>query len=204
MAPVTDPIGVVLAGGAGRRLGGDKAKVRLEGRPLISYPLDALWRALGTVAVVAKRDSELPPLPGVTIWIEPDEPRHPLTGIVHALRQAEGRSVLVCATDLPLVGEQLIRRLAEADPGAAPAAVACVDGRPQPALARYDLAALKPLAAALGQPARPLTEIVLGIGPNLVEVAEAEELFNVNTPEDLLQVRAALGRRDPTQPNVKS
>ena len=198
MAFVTDPIGVVLAGGAGRRLGGSKARVRLEGRPLISYPLDALWRALGTVAVVAKRDSELPPLPGVTLWIEPDEPRHPLTGIVHALRQAAGRSVLVCATDLPLVGEQLIRRLAGADPEAAPAVVACVDGRPQPALARYDAAALEPLAAALDQPARPLTEVVLGIGPNLVEVADAEELFNVNTPEDLLHVRASLQRRAPT------
>jgi molybdenum cofactor guanylyltransferase len=204
MAPVTDPIGVVLAGGAGRRLGGSKAKVRLEGRPLISYPLDALWRALGTVAVVAKRDSDLPPLPGVTVWIEPDEPRHPLTGIVHALRQAEGRSVLVCATDLPLVGEQLIRRLAEAHPGAAPAVAACVDGRPQPALARYDAAALEQLAAALEQPPRPLSEIVLGIGTDLVEVADAEELLNVNSPADLLHARAALRRRDPTQPNVKS
>jgi molybdopterin-guanine dinucleotide biosynthesis protein A len=198
MAPVRDPIGVVLAGGAGRRLGGGKAKVRLEGRPLIAYPLDALWRALGSVAVVAKRDSELPSLPGVSIWIEPDEPRHPLTGIVHALRQAEGRSVLVCATDLPLVSEQLIRRLAEADPGGAPAVVACADGRPQPALARYDAAALEPLAAALAQPARPLTEVVLGTGATLVEVADAEELFNVNSPEDLLHARASLQRRAPT------
>jgi molybdopterin-guanine dinucleotide biosynthesis protein A len=201
---VRDPIGVVLAGGAGRRLGGSKAAVKLAGRPLISYPLDALGRALGAVAVVAKLDSELPALPGVTVWIEPPEPRHPLTGIVHALRCANGRPVVVCATDLPLVSAALIRSLAEADAGAAPAVLAWADGRIQPTLGRYGSEALGPLARALERPDQALTEMVEALRPKLLEVSDAEELFNVNTPEDLLHARAGLERRRPTQPNVKS
>jgi len=56
------PVGVVLAGGAGRRIGGDKATVELAGRPLLLYPLAAVRAVLRDVAVVAKRVTALPPL----------------------------------------------------------------------------------------------------------------------------------------------
>lgn len=76
-------IGAVLAGGDGRRIGGDKAVVELDGRPLLHYPLAVVRAALGNVAVVAKSATSLPPLDsGVAIWLEPDEPRHPLAGIL--------------------------------------------------------------------------------------------------------------------------
>src|SRR5579859_7302314 len=131
------PVGVVLAGGDGRRMGGSKAIVNLGGRPLISYPVDAVWRGVGNVAVVAKFASELPPLPGLTVWIEPDEPRHPLVGVVHALELSAGRPVVVCAADLPFVTPDLVRDLAQADPGGAPAVVAGAKGGLQPLLACY-------------------------------------------------------------------
>jgi len=111
---------VILAGGAGTRIGGSKAVVNLNGRPLISYPLEAMWRALGQVAIVAKIDTELPSVAGVTVWIEPDEPRHPLLGVVHALGLADGRPVLVCPVDLPFVSPGLIRRIVDAGRGRRP------------------------------------------------------------------------------------
>ena len=83
-------IGALLAGGSGSRLGpGSKPAALLGGRPLASYPAAALEAVCERVAVVCKRDTELPELPGVERWDEPDEPRHPLTGIVHALVTAE-------------------------------------------------------------------------------------------------------------------
>lgn len=184
-------------------MGGSKATLRLNRRPLIAYPLDALWRALGRVTVVAKGDSELPPLPGVEVWIEPDEPRHPLTGIVHALRRAAGRPVVVCAVDLPLVSEEMIRALAFSDRGSAPAVVARAAGRLHPTLGCFRAAALEPLGAALGQPGRPLTEVIGELEPVLVDAADPDQLFNVNTPADLLQAAAMLDRRR-GQPKVKS
>ena len=194
------PLGVVLAGGLGRRIGGGKAIVELDHRPLISYPLEAVWRALGNVAIVAKLDTELPAVPGATVWIEPEEPRHPLTGILHALSLAEGRPVVVCAADMPFVSQQLVREIAHADARGSSAVVASARGGMQPLLGCYLPAALKPLEAARRAGDRPLRETVDSLQLVLYEVGDAEALFNVNTPDDLLQAAAMLDRRrrDPT------
>ena len=102
--PEAEPIGVLLAGGQGRRLGGEKAMAPLAGRPLISYPLAAMRAVLRDVVIVAKPDTELGAVQeGVEVWREPAEPRHPLVGIVYALSRAAGRDVLVCAADLPFI-----------------------------------------------------------------------------------------------------
>jgi molybdopterin-guanine dinucleotide biosynthesis protein A len=190
------PVGVVLAGGEGRRIGGAKALVELGGRPLICYPLEAVRRALGDVAVVAKLGTELPELPGLTVWIEPDTPRHPLVGIVHALGLAGGRPVLVCAADLPFVTPALVGALAWADAGGSPAVVASSEGRIQPLLGCYQPCAcglLAPwLAGAAGEVR--LGELVARLGPRTVE-APQQALFNVNTPDDLLVAAAMLDRR---------
>jgi molybdopterin-guanine dinucleotide biosynthesis protein A len=186
-----EPVGVVLAGGLGRRLGGSKATVKLGGQPLISYPLRALQEALGSAVVVAKADSELPTLPGVEVWMEPPEPRHPLTGVIHALGLTEGRPVVVCACDLPLVPAELFRQLAETDSGDAMVVAASYAGRLQPLLARYEPEALEPLAAALAAEGTSVREAVTALGVRALEVPEAL-LFNVNTPEDLLQAGALL------------
>lgn len=207
-----EPVGVVLAGGLGRRLGGSKATVGLSGRPLITYPLGAVRAALGGAVVVAKADSELPTLPGIEVWMEPQEPRHPLTGIVHALGLAEGRPVLVCACDLPLVPADLIRALARADSGEALVVAASYGGRLQPLLARYEPEAFEQLSAALRAEDASVRDAVSALGARPYEVSEETFLFNVNTPEDLLRAGALLaarGRAGPAgaseaHPNVKS
>ncbi len=184
---------MVLAGGAGRRIGGDKAVVELDHRPLISYPLEAVWRALGSVTIVAKLDTELPNVLGATVWIEPGEPRHPLTGILHALSLADGRPVLVCAADMPFVTPGLVREIARADPAGAAAVVASASGQMQPLLGCYQPSALGPLSSA--QRDRPVRETVARLDPVLYEVGDPDLLFNVNTPDDLLQAAAMLDRR---------
>lgn len=190
-----EPIGVILAGGAGTRIGGSKAVVNLHGRPMISYPLEAMWRALGTVAIVAKIDTQLPSVAGVTVWIEPDEPRHPLAGIVHALGLAEGRPVMLAPVDLPFLTSGLIRRIVETDGRGAPAVIAGSGGRTQPLLGCYQPTALEPLSAALKRHDVPVREAVAALEPVIYEVEDADELFNINSPDDLLQASAMLGRR---------
>lgn len=193
----TRPLGAILAGGGGRRIGGDKAIVELQGRPLISYPLEAVREALGQVAILAKADTKLPYVSGVTVWIEPEPRAHPLIGIMQALAFADGRPVLVCGTDLPFVTARLIRKLARANPGRAPAVVACARGAMQPLLGCYQHRAL-PLLRAESQAQtkkRPVQDTIAAIGPVLLEVEDPEELFDVNSPDDLLQAAAMLDRR---------
>lgn len=183
------PLGVLLAGGAARRMGGDKLRSPLLGRPLALWALDALRDVCDEVIVAAKGGTALPPLPaGVQRLDEPDEPRHPLAGVVAALRHAgPGGATLVLAADLPLVPASLLRVLL-----AAPAehAVAVAGERVHPLCARLGPAALE---AAL-QAGEPATRAVLALGPALVE-AQAAWLLNVNEPEDLAAVEAALRER---------
>jgi molybdopterin-guanine dinucleotide biosynthesis protein A len=194
MTPRPDrPIGAILAGGAGRRIGGSKATVKLRGRTMIEYPLAAVQAALRDVVVIAKADTELPNLPGVTIWIEPLLPQHPLVGILHALALADGRRVLVCAADMPFVTPALIERIAGADAGGAAAIVAARGGAMHPLLGRYHPEAAEALSGA--GPDAALRDAVGGLSPRLVEVEDPVELFNVNAPDDLLQAAAMLDGR---------
>ncbi len=167
--------------------------MELAGRALIAYPLAAMEAALADVAVIAKADTELPSLPGVTVWIEPAAPRHPLVGVTEALAFAGGRPVLVCAADLPFVTPALVRRLADADPEGTPAVIAGHRGRMQPLLGCYRQSAAR-LLAAPGDGV-VLREAVAQIGARLLEVGDPQALFNVNTREDLQQAEAMLASR---------
>lgn len=189
------PIGAILAGGSGRRIGGSKATVELNRRPLISYPYEAMRAALRDVVIVAKFDTELPSLPGATVWIEFERTRHPLIGIVETLGLADRRPVVVCAADLPFVSPDLIRRIANTDPAPAVAAVASSNGAVQPLLGRYEPRAIELLDSARIGDDVALRDVVASIDPVLVEVDDPDELFNVNAPDDLLQAAAMLDRR---------
>ncbi|MBJ7244414.1 MAG: molybdenum cofactor guanylyltransferase [Solirubrobacteraceae bacterium] len=186
----SDVIGVVLAGGSGSRIGGAKATAQLDGQALISYPLAAALGALSSVAVVAKDGVELPQLDQrVELWIEPDEPRHPVVGVIEALRRAEGRAVLIIACDLPLLTSEVVALIASADAEGSVAVLASAAGRPQPLLARYQPAALALLEKF--DTDGPMTEQVMALLPTLVEVP-AEASFNVNDLEQLKEVSRRL------------
>jgi molybdenum cofactor guanylyltransferase len=181
-------IGVVLAGGAGGRLGrSSKPAALLGGRPLASYPVEALAGLCERVAVVCKRSTELPELPGTERWDEPDEPRHPLTGIVHALETAGG-PVLVCACDMPFVTADACRTLLSAT-GSTPAVVATAGGVLQPTLGLYAPAALAVFREAPAD--APLTRTVESLHPARVALPPAL-VRSVNTPDQLAEAEAAL------------
>lgn len=180
-------VGAVLAGGRGSRIGGAKATVELGGRPLVHHSLAALEDAGLEAIVVAKRDSELPPLTAPVIY-EPDLPRHPLCGIVAALRAAEGRAVVAVACDMPCTGPALLAHLAAApELLVAPA----LDRTLQPLPARYGAELLPELEAAVADQA-PLRSTIESLRPRLLDEKELARfgdprrlLLNVNSPGDL-------------------
>jgi molybdopterin-guanine dinucleotide biosynthesis protein A len=198
--------GAVLAGGRGSRLGGAKATTELAGRSLISYPLAALAAAGLDPFVVAKPSSDLRgrPLalttakwttaPGwleqveeVEVVTEPEQPTHPLAGIVAALRHA-GAPLVVVGCDFPFLPPALLRALADA-PG--PLVVPAPGGAPQPLVARWTPALLPDLEAALRRE-EPLRRTVAALEPRVLADAEltpfgdpVRAFFNVNDAEDL-------------------
>ena len=171
-------------------MGGGKPARELAGRPLIAWPADALVAACERVVVVAKARTELPELPGVERWDEPDEEHHPARGIAFALERA-GEPVLVCAADMPFATGEACRAVAGAL-GDAPAAVAVADGVMQPVLAAFAPRALPSLREA--PPDAALTRTVDSLAPVLVEV-DPRVVRSVNTEEDLARAEVELGLR---------
>lgn len=162
-------------------MGGDKAARLLCGRPLAWYPAQALGSVCARVALVGPG----PQLEGVELWDdEPAEPRHPLTGIVHALRRADA-PVLVCAADMPFVTREALAALARAGGDA----VAVSAGRLQPVLALYTPAALAVFSAAEAD--EPLTRTVERLDPIRVPVPAAQAR-SIDTPEQLAAAEAEL------------
>jgi molybdopterin-guanine dinucleotide biosynthesis protein A len=188
-------VGAVLAGGLGSRIGRGKAVVELDGRALIEHPLAAVRRAGLEPVVVAKRSSELPPLE-LRVIREPERPRHPLLGIVTALRQAGGRPVVVTGCDMPFVSAGLIAWLGSVP---APLAVPVLDGELQPLLARYAPSVLPALEKGLRAKA-PLRRTIESLRPRLIGVERLSRFgdpdrifFNVNTLADLRTAERLLG-----------
>jgi molybdopterin-guanine dinucleotide biosynthesis protein A len=186
-------VGVLLAGGRGRRLGAPKATAELAGRPLLAWAWEAMRATVDELAVVAKSDTPLPELPDTLVWREPAEPRHPLAGVVHALARADGRAVLVCPADLPLMTAAVLGAVVSAGAGGAPAAVARTHARVQPLVGVFSAGARERLESI--DPGVSVTAAVLALEPVLVEIAGERPFLNVNTPEDLAQAARLLGGR---------
>jgi molybdopterin-guanine dinucleotide biosynthesis protein A len=178
----------VLAGGASRRMGAPKPLAPLGGRPLIAWPLAAAEAAGLRAVVVAKATTPLPPV-GVEVWLEPDAPQHPLTGLVHALERA-GTDVVAVGCDQPWLAPELLGRLAEARGCAAP----LVGGALEPFPARYPVAALDALRSALAEEA-PLRRVLAALAPEPVAVGDPRIVAGVNTPEALAAAERSLASR---------
>jgi molybdopterin-guanine dinucleotide biosynthesis protein A len=147
-----------------------KALVDLGGQPLIGYSVAAIRTAGLEPLVVAKPDSQLPPL-SCRIVHERARRRHPLAGIVEGLRASAGRPVVVVACDMPFVEPALLGALAALD---APLAVCETGGRVQPFPGRYAPDLVEDLEAALKHGA-PLVDAVASLSPRVLDEDELEE-----------------------------
>jgi len=211
-APTADLVGVVLAGGASRRMGRDKAALAVGGETLAAR---AARRLLGVCPRVAIADGGRGLVPGLPCL--PDAPgAGPAAGILGAARAWPGHALLVLACDLPRVSEALLRELLRRLPaaeggeagdglGASDADDTSADADPdwvvprwerglEPLCALYRPAALAALAAAvergIAAPHRLAEAAGLRVrfleGERLLRCGEPANLFlNLNTAHDL-------------------
>lgn len=192
-------LGAVLAGGEGRRMGRRKEEVRFLGRPLLSYPWNALAPVTGSPLLLqgAERAPE-------GLEASPDARRGegPLAGIETVLTRARaaGRSgAVVAAVDLPRVPASLVialvRRWRES-PQPEGRAVILWDGeRVQPLVGVYGSGLADVLTGWLDSGLeRAVHAWVTALGDRVERVAHDslagavghdEPLVNVNRPDDL-------------------
>ncbi|MCW2615445.1 MAG: nucleotidyltransferase family protein [Frankiales bacterium] len=130
--------GLLLAAGAGRRMGGPKALVELDGEALVRRGIRLLDEAGcdPVVVVVGASAEQVRPLCAGAVVVESPEWA---SGMGASLRaglaalEADGGvgACVVALVDQPLVTSVVVDRLRAAHADGAPAAVATYDGRPR-------------------------------------------------------------------------
>ena len=191
--------GLILAGGRGRRLGGqDKGLLPLRGEPAVARLLRALRPQTDALLINANRNLAAYRAFGPPVVADAgDDYAGPLAGLLAGLAPCTTDYLLSGPCDAPLLAPDYARRmlaaLREAD------ARACVahDGtRLQPVhlLLHRTLAADLHTALAAGQ--RKTLDWVLSLQPAVADLSDHPEQFlNMNTPEEQARLDALLQDR---------
>ncbi|MGG5807870.1 molybdenum cofactor guanylyltransferase MobA [Falsiroseomonas sp. CW058] len=201
-----DTLGVVLAGGLARRMGGgDKPLRMLGGRPLLDHLLGRLSPQVAAVIINANGDPGRFAAYGLAVVADglPDHPG-PLAGILAALDWAAARRpdlpwVVSAPGDSPFVPGDLVARL-HAARAAAGAALACAasGGWTHPPVGLWPVALRDDLRAALAGGERKIDRWTARHGCATAEwpATPVDPFFNANAPEDLAAAEHLLAQGD--------
>ncbi|WP_309663885.1 molybdenum cofactor guanylyltransferase MobA [Tabrizicola sp.] len=187
-------LGVVLAGGGARRMGGvDKAFVRLNGTALIEHVLARLAPQVSSIAISA--NGNLQRFRDIGCDVLPDSvPLGPLSGILSALdwAAAHGAAAVVSApVDAPFLPADLAARLALA--AGSGVAVARCDGRDHPVFGLWPVALAEDLRRFLASGEKPkVTTFADRHQAIRADFPDAGAFLNLNSPEDLAHAEALI------------
>ncbi len=184
-------VGLVLAAGEGRRLGGPKALLEVGGATLLDRAVGALHDGgVGEVLVVAGAAPIRPP--DVEVVENPDWPTGMGSSLRAGLTALAGRpaaAAVLMVVDTPGIGAEVVRRLVVAFHDGAEVAVATYGGeRRNPVLlarphwAEAARLAVGDVGARAFLAARP--ELV-----TTVECGDVADPADIDTPEDLARLR---------------
>jgi molybdenum cofactor guanylyltransferase len=198
--------GLILAGGASKRMQRDKAALKIQGKTQLDRAFELLSRYLQRVFVSVRADQTSDPTRAhLPLIVDSVEGAGPITGIRSALAAHPEVAWLVLACDLPFVSdaaiEELLRRR---DPSAlATAYKSAHDGLPEPLCAIWEPAAAPPLAEYQAAGGHCPRKFLIRHGAPLIDPPDPRALDNVNTPEEYSQAVAALETLAPMQLKIQ-
>jgi molybdenum cofactor guanylyltransferase len=194
-AVVSIPV-VILTGGVGVRIGGNKASRILAGKSFLARSLEKACTYSPQVAVSTNKLNELDLPDGTVLLFDETDNNGPISGLSSAISYAVARDadhVLIMPCDTPLLPVDLMSRLF-ASIGEANAAVAFCNGRLHAAcsLWRADVAKSLPAYLALGR--RSLIGFAEAVGYVSLEWLSQpfDPFFNINTAEDLVKAESII------------
>jgi molybdopterin-guanine dinucleotide biosynthesis protein A len=203
MTEDTRPVGVILAGGLARRMGGgDKGLLRLWRRPILDHVIDRVRPQVRALALNANGDPGRFRRYGLPVLADP-APGHPgpLAGVLAGMRWARARHpgaplLLSVPTDAPLLPPDLVARLAQGlTTSGATIAWATSNGQAHPVIALWPVSLADALAQALAEGVHSVAEFGARHGVAAVEFAAegADPFLNINTRADLARAARLAG-----------
>ena len=184
--PRKEVTGLILAGGQGRRMGGqDKGLVTLAGKPLVSFVHERLTEQVAEVLISANRHLDDYRRLGARVVSDSEPGYHgPLMGIYSGLRAATTPWVMVAPCDTPLLPADLVTQMASAM-GRYHIAVAHDGERLHPVVMLLQRELADDLGRALAAGERKIRRWIEGHPWTPVQLPGATDAFiNLNTEED--------------------
>lgn len=196
-SPAHNPItAVVLAGGQGRRMGGqDKGWVTFRQRPMIEQVLERIRPQVSDLLINANRSLEQYQALGYPVVADREAGYHgPLMGMLTGLSAAKTDWVLFVPCDTPLLPQDLAQKLADGAGQAGTRIAVAHDGeRLQPVVALLHRSLLPGLEQWLADGKRKIDLWYQQEG--MTEVlfpADGEHFTNLNTDEECRQLEQRL------------
>lgn len=197
MIPRADITAIVLAGGRGRRMGGqDKGWVELGGKPLIEHVISRLGAQVGDIVISANRHLEPYRALGFRV-VSDDTPDFagPLSGALAGIQCVSTPWVLLAPVDMPALPHDCVERLARASANAD--IVMAHDGaRRQPLVALLRSSLRADLATWLaGGDAKVMNWYERHRLREVIFPNREREFSNLNTPEERVDAETARNDR---------
>jgi molybdopterin-guanine dinucleotide biosynthesis protein A len=195
------PVGVILAGGRSRRMGGpDKCLLDLAGTPLIERVIARFAPQVGRMVISANGDPGVFARFGLPVVPDPiGDFAGPLAGILGGMLWArehvpDATHVATAAADTPFLPLDLVDRLRAEPRDEAAVAVASSGDRLYYVFGLWPLALAEDLRAWLGDRGNRAVHLWLGrqVFRTVAFGGTPEPFFNVNTPADLATAESRL------------
>ncbi|MEO7209104.1 MAG: NTP transferase domain-containing protein [Steroidobacteraceae bacterium] len=191
--------GLILTGGASKRMQRDKAALKYQGKTQLDRAYEILSRYLSRVFVSVRADQTSDPTRARwPMIVDLDEGEGPIVGIRSAFAAHPNVSWFVLACDLPFFSEALIHPLVRARDAngfatsLATAYKSAHEGLPEPLCAIWQPAAARVLAEYQAGGGHCPRKFLIRHGAHLVDLPDPRALDNVNTPKEYSQAVAAL------------
>ena len=180
--------GLVLAGGQSKRMGHDKALIRVDGETQLSRAVQLLESFLHRVFVSTRADQQddAERMKFQRI-IDRYDDLGPIAGILSALQEHSDVGWLVLACDLPNIDRTTIHFLLEHKSEDQPfsAYKSSSDGLPEPLCAYYAAGSEAIIQAFIDDGIICPRKVLIRSDTHLLDQPNPEALDNINTPEDL-------------------
>jgi molybdopterin-guanine dinucleotide biosynthesis protein A len=189
---------IVLAGGRGRRMKADKARLDVGGRTLLEHVLAQVEPLFDEVLVSLSPGQDAPPLPAASRARAVHDARPglgPIGGLLAGLKAARTEACAVIACDIPEIDVPLLRMLAEAATAADIAVPLGPSGLYEPLFAVYRKSIVPEVEALLEKGDRSLLPLYKTCRTAVVRFDDPGRIRNLNTREDYEDfLRLYLGR----------
>jgi len=183
-----DITAVILAGGKGRRMGGqDKGLLDFDGRLMIEILIEALQNQLLDIVINANRNQSKYQSYGYPVIADDlKDFQGPLAGFASTMAVVKSNYILTLPCDSPMLADNFAERFIEThNREQAPVCVAHDGERLQPVYALIDTGLLEDLKRFLESGERKIDRWYAQYNYAIVDFSAEKAMFeNINTPED--------------------